>query len=326
MPMAAAPVTDGPLSSAPLPATSIFSGPLPPGLAPAAVAQNRAEPAPAADSPSPVPVAAQTDIQDRLDRVNVLLDEVHRRITVNTSSLQTANLRIGELESGLSAADKRGAASEAALKTTQDNIAAVRGQLADANQRIGANAQDLEQVGGRVDTVEAGVKAAAGRLEGSEKQLAELGDRLARNEAVDTAVSATAREALERAQAAGQLADGRLIAEAVLSESIGFAPERTDLGESARLALLAFADKLKQANLGVYIGIQGYTDNSGRPDANLRLSRLRAEAVRDFLHEAAGLPLHLMNVAAYGPAHPVVDNKTKEGRVKNRRVVLVVLK
>lgn len=292
--------------------------------APAASAET--PPQPPTPSAAPAPGQATVGLQERLARVGVLIDEVHRRINVNTSTLQSASLRIGALETGLAAAGKRGEESDAALKAAQEGIVAVQGQLAGAGQRIDANTHALEQMGRHIDAAKGGLQTANTRLDEAEKRLGELGAKLARNDAADAEVSATAKEALERALAAGKLAEGKLLAETVLTEEVGFGLERTRLSDEARQALATFAERLKAENQGVFIEIQGHTDNTGSTETNLRLSRQRAEAVRDYLHLEAGLPLHRLTVAAYGEARPVADNKTREGRIKNRRVVLVVLK
>ena len=52
----------------------------------------------------------------------------------------------------------------------------------------------------------------------------------------------------------------------------------------------------------------------------------RAEAVRRYLNMQHHIPLHRINVISYGETTPVTDNKTREHRAQNRRVVLVVLK
>ena len=48
-------------------------------------------------------------------------------------------------------------------------------------------------------------------------------------------------------------------------------------------------------------------------------------AVRDYLNEKGGIPLHAMNTISFGKSRPVADNSTKEGRAENRRVVIKVL-
>lgn len=308
-------------ATAAMPATAAAAIPVPPVASAAVVA------VPAQAVPPAVP---QPDMQDRLARVSQLIDEVHRRINVNTSSLQSANFRIGALEEGLSAAGKRDAESEAAIKSAQERLDAAQAQLTDADKRITANTHALEVMGPHIDAAKADIQAAATRLEATEARLSqvssELGADRSRNETEHAALSRAAQEALDRAMAAGKLAEGRLLAETVLSEAVGFSLEQSMLGEQARAALRTFADRLKADNQGVFVEIQGHTDNSGTDEANLRLSRLRAEAVRDFLHREAGLPLHRLAVAAYGESQPVADNGTREGRIQNRRVVLLVLK
>lgn len=67
------------------------------------------------------------------------------------------------------------------------------------------------------------------------------------------------------------------------------------------------------------IEIRGYTDDTGNPDSNRALSLRRAVAVRDTLIER-GLPPGRLKAVGYGPADPVADNATPEGRARNRRV------
>lgn len=68
--------------------------------------------------------------------------------------------------------------------------------------------------------------------------------------------------------------------------------------------------------------IEGYTDNVGQAAANQALSGRRAEAVRAWL-TAHGIAAARLASKGMGAANPVADNKTEEGRAKNRRVELV---
>ena len=69
--------------------------------------------------------------------------------------------------------------------------------------------------------------------------------------------------------------------------------------------------------------IEGHTDNLGKPESNLKLSEVRAEAVRDYLVQA-GLPAGTIIVKGLGDADPVASNNTTDGRARNRRVEIIV--
>lgn len=69
----------------------------------------------------------------------------------------------------------------------------------------------------------------------------------------------------------------------------------------------------------VSIKLGGYTDNTGNPQANLELSRQRAESVMADLAKL-GVDAARLQADGYGQEHPVADNSTEEGRAKNRRI------
>jgi len=135
----------------------------------------------------------------------------------------------------------------------------------------------------------------------------------------------TSKEALDRATAAGKLAEGKFLYQMVLSDdSVKFPRDSAKLSPEAQQRLADFAEKLKTDNRNVYIEIQGHTDALGSDEGNKRLGDERAEAVRLFMNEH-GVPLNRMSAISYGKADPVAPNKTRAGRAQNRRVVLVVM-
>jgi outer membrane protein OmpA-like peptidoglycan-associated protein len=67
------------------------------------------------------------------------------------------------------------------------------------------------------------------------------------------------------------------------------------------------------------IEVQGYTDNVGQEKFNQKLSQDRADAVRQWLIQH-GIPAEKLSAKGYGSQSPIADNKTPEGRQKNRRV------
>jgi outer membrane protein OmpA-like peptidoglycan-associated protein len=71
---------------------------------------------------------------------------------------------------------------------------------------------------------------------------------------------------------------------------------------------------------GWLIVVSGHTDNTGNPTLNQRLSRERAESVRDWMRDTGDVPESCFAVQGYGQSRPVATNDTAEGRTLNRRV------
>jgi OOP family OmpA-OmpF porin len=102
-----------------------------------------------------------------------------------------------------------------------------------------------------------------------------------------------------------------------------FAPGSAVLEEDASATLDAAAELLRRCP-GARLEIGGHTDSQGSEGFNLRLSRARAEAVRDALL-ARAIPLSRIAATGYGEAEPVASNETEAGRARNRRIAFAVL-
>ena len=133
----------------------------------------------------------------------------------------------------------------------------------------------------------------------------------------------TSRDALERAQAAGKLAEGKFTYSQVLSDdSVKFPLRSAKLSAEDQTRLMDLAQKLKADNKNVYLEIQGHTDKTEA--ARSRLGQERAEAVRQFMYQQ-GVPLNRMATISYGVEQPIAANDTRAGRAQNRCAVVVVL-
>ena len=84
----------------------------------------------------------------------------------------------------------------------------------------------------------------------------------------------------------------------------------------------ALDDAIKRLNEypAMKINVTGYTDSTGTAAWNATLSKRRAESVAKYLTTHGVDASRLANVEGKGPADPIADNKTKEGKAQNRRV------
>jgi OOP family OmpA-OmpF porin len=80
------------------------------------------------------------------------------------------------------------------------------------------------------------------------------------------------------------------------------------------------ADFMK-ANPTATATIVGHTDAVGNDMINFKLSQARAESVREYIIKKFGISGSRIRALGYGPHKPIADNRTKEGRQKNRRVI-----
>ncbi|MDP3852120.1 OmpA family protein [Phenylobacterium sp.] len=157
------------------------------------------------------------------------------------------------------------------------------------------------------------------------EQVAIVDSKVTAHDARIAGVDATAREALQRADAAGKLAEGKFAYSMVLSDdSLKFPAAKATLSPEAQARLDAFVEKLKADNRNVYVEIQGHTDASESKAGAYRLGEQRAEAVRRYLSQK-GVALNRIGTISYGAEAPVAPNTDKAGRSANRRVVLIVL-
>jgi OOP family OmpA-OmpF porin len=102
-----------------------------------------------------------------------------------------------------------------------------------------------------------------------------------------------------------------------------FAVGKANLNAESQAKLADLVEKTKGVNLEVIIAV-GYTDSTGSAAANQRISSARAESVKKFL-TSKGVEASRIYTEGKGSAQPVADNKTAEGRAKNRRVEVEVV-
>jgi outer membrane protein OmpA-like peptidoglycan-associated protein len=103
-------------------------------------------------------------------------------------------------------------------------------------------------------------------------------------------------------------------------EGVNFETGKADLTPESETILTGVAEALV-ANDSVRVEVVGHTDNTGSIALNRRLSRARAESVRQYL-VSKGVAEDRLQARGMGPDQPVASNRTAEGRAQNRRVEL----
>src|SRR5262245_12062347 len=100
--------------------------------------------------------------------------------------------------------------------------------------------------------------------------------------------------------------------------------------DSARLdkEYLDVLDQIAAAlmqNPDAIVVLEGRTDSTGDKDYNVRLGERRIEAVRRYFAVEKGVPVYKIHEISFGAEKPVAENKTKDGREKNRAVTMTIL-
>jgi outer membrane protein OmpA-like peptidoglycan-associated protein len=108
----------------------------------------------------------------------------------------------------------------------------------------------------------------------------------------------------------------------VLKSSLLFDVNSYRLKPEAQKTLEKIAQTLRQ-NPDTVVVVAGYTDNTGSLKYNLKLSKKRAEAVKEALVKGGVNPERII-VVGCGPKKPIASNDTAEGRALNRRVEILV--
>lgn len=110
---------------------------------------------------------------------------------------------------------------------------------------------------------------------------------------------------------------------ALANRIIEFESGKAALTDSGKGILDQMAVALQRLR-GVRVEVIGHTDNAGSRAGNLSLSQARAEAVKRYV-AGRGINPDLISVSGEGPDRPVADNRTPDGRARNRRIEFKVI-
>ena len=184
------------------------------------------------------------------------------------------------------------------------------------SHEVGEVNQKVENLSGEVEKTQERVKTTEVRLDSVDKQ-SQTGIAEAKG---------SAAAAMNKAQDAERAAKGKLLYTVTLSnDKVTFPLNRAEVSDDAKKMVDEAIAPIVAENKGVFFEIEGHTDGTGEPVYNEKLGEERAMAVRAYLHDQHNIALSRMEVISYGETKPVADNKSKDGRAQNRRVVIKVL-
>jgi outer membrane protein OmpA-like peptidoglycan-associated protein len=201
----------------------------------------------------------------------------------------------------------------------------VRTEVSQVNDKVTTMGKSLEETQERV-------RVAEGRITEVDAKAAQAGQAAQVADKNAAAAQQTGTQAMEVGKTAVARAEAveastrKLIFETVLSDDKArFARGKADLPDEAKAAIDEIVAQVKSQKSAIWVEIEGHTDNTGDTAYNQALGLARAEAVKRYLYEQHQVPLHKMNAISFGEEKPVLDNKTRENREQNRRVVIKVL-
>jgi outer membrane protein OmpA-like peptidoglycan-associated protein len=185
--------------------------------------------------------------------------------------------------------------------------------------------KEVGEVNQKVESLSDSVEANQERIKNAESELERHEGEIDRVDAKADDAGRRADSAKDDAAAAMKVAKGKLLYEVTLSNDVSFGFGDAKLSDEAKAVIDELCQKIKADNRSLYLEIEGHTDNTGDEAYNERLGLQRAEAVRAYIYEAHGIPLHRISVFSFGESQPIADNSTRDGRAQNRRVVIKVL-
>ena len=180
---------------------------------------------------------------------------------------------------------------------------------------------EISSLDKKVEGVETSVEANQKRIKEHDERLASIGSIISQHESQLTQLKGVDGKIEEvRKYARGKL----ILKETLRNNDSKFKVDSFELGAEGKATLDKFIETLIAQDQGVYLEIQGHTDNTGPESWNLLLGKNRAEAVMEYLYKQHHVPLHRMQVISYGSSAPIADNSTREARAQNRRVEILV--
>jgi len=213
------------------------------------------------------------------------------------------------------------------LRLEVDGVGNADGTL--VADKIRFDEQDLRTAQALKATLDPAEKELNAKLAQQQAEQERLAGQMEENRALTAQAQAAADAAAESAKKAQQTADyannrinGLDDFDTLKTVTVYFNTGSSTLGPKAKATIDEAAAWVKtQDTKGWVMAVIGYADTTGNSQRNIDLSERRANSVIYYIVSKYKMPLsRLVQPFGYGQLEPVAENKTKEGRAKNRRV------
>ena len=213
------------------------------------------------------------------------------------------------------------------LRLEVDGVGNSEGQIVADNIRF--DEQDLrtaQALKNTLDPIEAETNA---KLKAQQEEQERLAGQLAETTAVANQARVDAKKAQDTADYANNRINGLDDYDPIKTITVYFVTNSSTLGPKARAAVDEAAAWVKDQpdKKGWVVAVIGYADATGNTARNRTLSEARANNVIYYLVTKHKMPMQrLVQPFGYGQLEPVAENKTAEGRAKNRRVEIRLMR
>ena len=213
------------------------------------------------------------------------------------------------------------------LRLEVDGVGNSEGQIVADNIRF--DEQDLrtaQALKNTLDPVEAETNA---KLKAQQEEQERLAGQLAETTAVANQARVDAKKAQDTADYANNRINGLDDYDPIKTITVYFVTNSSTLGPKARAAIDEAAAWVKDQpdKKGWVVAVIGYADSTGNTARNRTLSEARANNVIYYLVTKHKMPMQrLVQPFGYGQLEPAAENKTAEGRAKNRRVEIRLMR
>ena len=213
------------------------------------------------------------------------------------------------------------------LRLEVDGVGNSEGQIVADDIRF--DEQDLrtaQALKNTLDPIEAETNA---KLKAQQEEQERLAGQLAETTAVANQARVDAKKAQDTADYANNRINGLDDYDPIKTITVYFVTNSSTLGPKARAAVDEVAAWVKDQpdKKGWVVAVIGYADSTGNTARNRTLSEARANNVIYYLVTKHKMPMQrLVQPFGYGQLEPVAENKTAEGRAKNRRVEIRLMR